>query len=78
LRKQKTSVRRKEDRVSELEKEIVECDEIMLDPLKYQEKMNDQAWLNRYKSLQTELDTAMLEWEAACEKIEALGGSFVS
>ena len=72
LRKQKSSVRRKEDRVSELEKEIVECDEIMLDPVKYQEKMNDQAWLNRYKSLQSELDAAMLVWEEACEKLELM------
>ena len=72
LRKQKSSVKRKEDRVSELEKEIAECDEIMLDPTKCQKKMNDKKWLDKYQSLQTELATAMLEWEAACEKMEAL------
>jgi ATP-binding cassette subfamily F protein 3 len=72
LRKHKSSVKRKEDKVSELEKEIAECDEIMLDPVKCQEKMNDQKWLERYKSLQTELETAMLEWETACEKLEGM------
>lgn len=72
LRKQRSSVKRKEDRVSELEKEIAECDEIMLDPVKCQEKMNDKEWLDRYQTLQKDLDTAMLEWESACEKLEGM------
>lgn len=72
LRKQRSAVKRFEDRVGELEKEIAERDDIMMDPAKYQEKMNDKAWLEKYQALQIELESAMSEWESACEKLEEL------
>lgn len=70
LRRQQGAVKRLEDRISELESAISERDEIMLDPVLCQEKMNDQAWLGEYKGLQEELEKVMKEWTIACEKLE--------
>jgi ATP-binding cassette, subfamily F, member 3 len=61
---QKNKISAVEKRISDLEDKIKMCETDMLDPNKYQDLINDAAYLAKYNSMKSDLEKAMEEWES--------------
>jgi ATP-binding cassette subfamily F protein 3 len=59
----KSKISKVEEEISKLEKEIKTIDDTLLDPVKYQEAMKDQAFFKNYEAKKAKLEEKMKEWE---------------
>ncbi len=62
-------LKKAEENIERLEKEIKDCDAKLANPAEYEKLMNDQLFFNKYNNFKKELDAEMLKWEDISGKI---------
>lgn len=63
-------LRRIESKISKLEKSIAEIENKLKDPSQFKELSSDQSFFDKYEKEKEELETLMVKWEEAAEKLE--------
>jgi ATP-binding cassette, subfamily F, member 3 len=74
LRKLRTQVEKSEAEISALEKQIAGLDEMLADPLRYKEVLNDTETYQLYNQLKTSLEKEMQRWEELQMELEKESG----
>jgi len=70
LRKLRTLIEKSETEISTLEKQVAEFDEMLTDPLRYKEVLNNSDTYQRYNQLKANLDREIERWEELQLKLE--------
>jgi ATP-binding cassette subfamily F protein 3 len=70
LRKLRTRIEKSETEISGLEKEISEFDEMLVDPARYKDVLNDADAYKRYNQLKISLEKEMEQWEELHMELE--------
>jgi ATP-binding cassette subfamily F protein 3 len=65
----RNQLKKSEETIERLEKEIKECDAKLSNPTEYEKLMNDQSFFNKYNSFKKDLDAEMLKWEEISSKL---------
>ncbi|MCE3228517.1 MAG: ATP-binding cassette protein [Bacteroidetes bacterium] len=65
----RSQLKKVEENIETLEKEIADADAKLSDPKQYETLMNDQAFFTKYNRWKKELETAMEKWEEISSKL---------
>ncbi len=65
----RSQLKKAEETIERLEKEIKDCDAKLSNPIEYEKLMNDQSFFNKYNSFKKDLDAEMLKWEEISGKL---------
>ncbi len=65
----RNQLKKVEENIERLEKEIKECDTKLSNPTEYEKLMNDQSFFNKYNNFKKDLDSEMRKWEDISGKI---------
>ena len=65
----RSQLKKAEENIERLEKEIKEADQKLADPKEYEKLMNDQTFFAKYNTLKKELEKEMEKWESVSSQL---------
>ena len=65
----RSQIKKTEDAINSLEKQIAECDKKLADPAEYEKLATDKSYFEKYDQLKKQLESEMEKWEELSSKL---------